>query len=78
MTHKNSGSILAQQMENVMQYRRSNIPGGIYFFTVVTHQRAPWLREAWAVTALSDVMRLVRAQRPFETLAMVVMPDHLH
>ncbi len=61
-----------------MQYRRSNIPGGIYFFTVVTHQRAPWLREAWAVNALGDVMRLVRAQRPFETLAMVVMPDHLH
>ena len=61
-----------------MQYRRSNIPGGTYFFTVVTHQRAPWLREASAVTALGDVMRKVREHRPFETLAMVVMPDHLH
>jgi putative transposase len=78
MAHKKSGSILAQQGENVMQYRRSNIPGGTYFFTVVTHQRAPWLHEACAVTALGDVMRKVREQRPFETLAMVVMPDHLH
>ena len=61
-----------------MQYRRSNTPGGTYFFTVVTHQRQPWLGQPWALTTLGDVMRHVREQRPFENLAMVVMPDHLH
>ena len=61
-----------------MQYRRSNTPGGTYFFTVVTHQRQPWLGQPWALTTLGDVMRQVREQRPFENLAMVVMPDHLH
>ena len=61
-----------------MQYRRARIPGGCYFFTVVTHQRYPWLAQPAAVQTLGEVMRRVRAQRPFETLAMVVMPDHLH
>ena len=61
-----------------MQYRRAHIPGGSFFFTVVTHQRCPWLAEPDMVKTLGDVMRRVRTERPFETLAMVVMPDHLH
>ena len=61
-----------------MQYRRSNTPRGTYFFTVVTHGRQPWLQEPMCVKTLGDVMRHVREQRPFENLAMVVMPDHLH
>jgi len=61
-----------------MQYRRSDTPGGTFFFTVVTHERQPWLVEPWCVKTLGDVMRHVRAQRPFENLAMVLMPDHLH
>ena len=61
-----------------MQYRRSNTPGGTYFFTVVTHERQTWLDQPWALTTLGDVMRRVREQRPFENLAMVLMPDHLH
>ena len=61
-----------------MQYRRSDTPGGTFFFTVVTHERQPWLVEPWCVKTLGDVMRHVRAQGPFENLAMVLMPDHLH
>jgi putative transposase len=71
MTTKNQG-------EAAMQYRRSDTPGGTFFFTVVTHERQPWLVEPWCVKTLGDVMRHVRAQRPFENLAMVLMPDHLH
>ncbi len=61
-----------------MQYRRFNTPGGSYFFTVVTHQRQPWLQMPQSVQTLGDVMRQVREQRPFENIAMVVMPDHVH
>lgn len=61
-----------------MQYRRANTPGGTYFFTVVTHDRRPWLQEPMSIQTLGDAMRQVREQRPFDNLAMVLMPDHLH
>jgi putative transposase len=64
--------------EAAMQYCRSNTPGGTYFFTVVTHERQPWLSDPMCVKTLGDVLRNVRDQRPFENLAMVLMPDHLH
>ncbi|MEY4734394.1 MAG: hypothetical protein RLZZ464_2460 [Pseudomonadota bacterium] len=61
-----------------MQYRRSCTLGGAYFFTVVTHERRPWLQEPLSIQTLGHAMRQVREQRPFENLAMVLMPDHLH
>jgi putative transposase len=61
-----------------MQYRRARVPGGSFFFTLVTHDRHPWLADPEVARTLGDVMRRVRAERPFETLAMVLMPDHLH
>ena len=61
-----------------MQYRRAKTPGGSYFFTVVTHERHPWLADPDVARTLGEVMRRVRGERPFETLAMVLMPDHLH
>lgn len=61
-----------------MQYRRAKTPGGTYFFTVVTHDRRPWLQEPLSTQTLGDAMRQVREQRPFDNLAMVLMPDHLH
>ncbi len=30
-------------------YRRTNLPGGTYFFTVVTHNRAPIFINEWRV-----------------------------
>ena len=63
---------------DAMQYRRAKTPGGSYFFTVVTHERHPWLADPDVARTLGEVMRRVRGERPFETLAMVLMPDHLH
>ena len=59
-------------------YRRWYVPGGTYFFTVVTGGRAPIFHEPAAVTLLARSMRRVRAKHPFSTLALVVLPDHLH
>jgi putative transposase len=59
-------------------YRRCFIPGGCYFFTVVTHNRKPLFDSAANVELLRQAMREVKAQRPFEIQGMVVLPDHLH
>jgi len=61
-----------------MRYRRAFIPGGSFFFTVVTEQRRPLLAAADAVDVLRMAFRTVRSARPFELDAIVVMPDHLH
>ncbi len=59
-------------------YRRARIPGGTYFFTVVTYRREPWLCSEWAVAALRDAVRKMRRRRPFTVDAWVLLPDHMH
>lgn len=59
-------------------YRRAWIPGGCYFFTVVTRNRAPWLTGDDAIARLREGFRKVMAKRPFHMDAVVILPDHLH
>ena len=61
-----------------MQYRRAFAPGGSFFFTLVTNERRPLFTSAENVQTLRDAFKNVRASRPFDIDAMVVMPDHLH
>ena len=61
-----------------MHYRRAFTPGGSFFFTLVTHQRRPVFISGETVEVLRNAFRAVRASRPFEIDAIVVMPDHLH
>ncbi len=61
-----------------MRYRRAFIPGGSFFFTVVTERRRPLLASAEAVETLRMAFRAVRSRHPFDIDAMVVLPDHLH
>jgi putative transposase len=61
-----------------MRYRRAFIPGGSFFFTVVTEQRRPLFTSADTVNVLRTAFRAVRATCPFEVDAIVVLPDHLH
>ena len=61
-----------------MRYRRAFMPGGSFFFAVVTHRRVPLLASAHAVEVLRGAFRAVRKARPFEVDAMAVLPDHLH
>ena len=60
------------------EYRRLFVPGGTYFFTVVTADRKPWLDDPAARDILADAMRSVRSTRHFVTNAIVVLPDHIH
>ena len=60
-----------------MRYRRSYVPGGVYFFTVNLRDR----RSTLLVDKIDDLrasVRWVRNQYPFDIHAWVVLPDHLH
>ncbi len=59
-------------------YRRWYIPGATYFFTSVTYQRRPLFGDAAARKLLGDVMREQAERTPFETVAIVLLWDHLH
>ena len=58
-------------------YRRNFIPGGSYFFTVALAERSGRL-----LTDNIDLLRRavsdVKREHPFELIAMVVLPEHLH
>jgi len=61
-----------------MQYRRAFLPGGTFFFTVVTADRKPLFAEQKNIATLREAFRTIRLQRPFTLDAAVVLPDHLH
>ena len=60
------------------QYRRAHIPGGSYFFTVVTERRQRVLTDAPVRQALRAAIEAVRETRPFRIDGWVLLPDHLH
>ena len=59
-------------------YRRLHIPGAIYFFTVVTFGRMPILTKPAVRRILRAAYGQTCNERPFETIAIVLLPDHLH
>ena len=59
-------------------YRRIFRPGGTYFFTLVTENRAPIFSNSRARSLLHDAFHECRSRRPFELEAIVLLPDHLH
>jgi len=60
-----------------MQYRRNQLEGGSYFFTVNLAERKRRLLVEHSA-ALRESFRTVRSRHPFQIDAIVIMPDHLH
>jgi putative transposase len=60
------------------QYRRADIKGGTYFFTVNTFRRQPILTTECVRLSLREAIMLARRTRPFRIDAWVLLPDHLH
>lgn len=60
------------------RYLRWFREGGTYFFTVNTYQRQRFFSQAAAQQMLRQAIDHVRNERPFEIMAMVLLPDHLH
>ena len=59
-------------------YRRANVAGGTYFFTVNTLRRLPVLIEGPVRDTLREAIRRTRETHPFDIDAWVLLPDHLH
>ena len=59
-------------------YRRWFVPGGMFFFTVVTYGRRPILTTDSGRLFLRSAIEEVRKDRPFELFATVLLPDHWH
>lgn len=68
----------AVQDDTMSRYRRNYIEGGTYFFTVVTYGRRPLFRDEANRELLREAIEHQRCKRPFNVVAMVLMPDHLH
>jgi putative transposase len=61
-----------------MRYRRAFVPGGSYFFTVVTHQRHKLFTCDVSIDLLRHAFRKVMKKYPFSIDAIVILPDHIH
>ena len=60
------------------EYRRPNIAGGTYFFTVNTHRRQGGLTKDEIHRALREGIERARRTLSFTIDAWVLLPDHLH
>ena len=58
-------------------YRRAKFKGTVFFFTVVLADRSSSLLVEH-VDRLRKVYRAVTDRRPFETVAICILPDHIH
>jgi putative transposase len=58
-------------------YRRAAINGGAFFFTVVLADRSSDLLTK-EINRLRQAYRSAQERLPFETIAICILPDHLH
>ena len=58
-------------------YRRSQVPGGTWFFTVTLADRRSRL-PVEEIERLRHAYRQTQHARSFQTLAICILPDHLH
>ena len=65
------------KLQAMSNYRRVRLPGGTYFFTVnLLERRRRLLVEH--IDILRMAFRVTQARLPFENVAIVILPDHLH
>jgi putative transposase len=58
-------------------YRRNRVQGGTYFFTLTLADRSSSALVEH-IDALRASLRKTKTERPFEIVAMVILPDHIH
>ena len=59
-------------------HQRSNVKGGTYFFTVVTYNRPPILTLPQSREILHEAWEFTNQRFPFETVAVCLLPEHIH
>jgi len=60
------------------EYRRSRVPVGTYFFTLVTYNCRPLFASKSNCHLLVNVWNDVRSSHTFESVAACILPDHIH
>ena len=60
------------------QYRRSYVPGGVFFLTLVTYRRIPLFSDIENISRLRKAMAKMRTEKPFDITVAVVLPDRIH
>lgn len=60
------------------RYLRSDLQGGMFFLTIVTHHRRSLFLESLARECLHGSIDSVRRIEPFELIEITLLPDHLH
>ena len=74
-------SFIKQKNNNIdimPDYRRYFTPGGTFFFTVVTYSRQKILCTTKGREFLRMSIDEIKKDRPFESLAFVLLPEHFH
>jgi putative transposase len=66
------------EVNSMPDYRRWYVPGGTFFFTVVTCERRPILVDEFSRMALRNAIEKVRRELAFQITAIVLLPDHVH
>jgi len=69
---------MIEETECVSSYVRLREAGGTFFFTVVTHDRRPFLTSPLARRCLRTAWKETYSRYPFELVAVTLLPDHLH
>jgi putative transposase len=59
------------------RYRRAQVEGGTFFFTVALADRSSDMLVRH-VDVLRDAYGAAQQKRPFKTIAICILPDHLH
>ena len=59
-------------------YIRNQVYGGIYFFTLVTHDRKPFFSEKESAEILLIAIKQTQNRNPFDLIAYCLLYDHLH
>jgi putative transposase len=60
------------------RFHRSYLPGGTFFFTLVTYNRENFLCLPVNIDLLRESFQYVISRHPFTIDAIVILPDHLH
>jgi putative transposase len=58
-------------------YRRASTEGGLFFFTIAIADRSSVLLARY-IDRLRRIYGTIQQRQPFETIAICVLPDHLH
>ena len=60
------------------EYRRTYVPGGTFFLTLVTYHRTPLFSKPDNIARLRAALARTRTERPFDIIGAVVLPEHIH